>query len=110
MTVSVREYQTELGASSFAVWFNALDPTAAARITIALSRVATGNTSNVKSLGGGISEVKIDFGPSYRVYFGWDGRDVVVLVGGGTKKRQQRDILEARSRWQDFKMRKKQGP
>ena len=64
---------------------------------------------HVKSLGGGVSELKIDFGSGYRVSFGWDGREVVILLGGGTKKRQQRDIAEVRARWQDYKVRKKQG-
>ena len=64
---------------------------------------------HVNSLGGGVSELKIDFGSGYRVSFRWDGREVVILLGGGTKKRQQRDIAEVRARWQDYKVRKKQG-
>jgi len=68
-----------------------------------------GNTSNVKGVGGGLSELRIDFGPGYRVYFGWDGKTVVILLGGGTKKRQQSDIESARMRWLDYRVRKRQG-
>jgi putative addiction module killer protein len=59
-----------------------------------------------KGVSGGVFECKIDFGPGYRVYFGKDGDRLVILLGGGTKKRQQRDINEAISRWQDYKRRK----
>jgi putative addiction module killer protein len=61
----------------------------------------------VKGVGAGVFEVKVDFGPGYRVYFGKDGNEIVILLGGGTKKRQQRDIEGARGRWQDYKDRKK---
>jgi putative addiction module killer protein len=71
-----------------------------------LRRLAYGNVSNVKSVGEGVSELKIDFGPGYRVYFGRDGLTVVILLAGGTKKRQQRDIADARERWLDYKRRK----
>jgi putative addiction module killer protein len=64
---------------------------AAAKVTTALIRIGQGNTSNVESVGGGVYENKIDFGPGYRVYFGFDGKDLVVLVGGGSKKRQSKD-------------------
>ncbi len=80
----------------------------AAKVTTALIRLGQGNTLNVKSLGGGIFENKIDFGPGYRVYFGKDGAEVVILVGGGTKKHQSRDIDDARRRWADYNTRKQQ--
>ena len=66
-----------------------------------------GNLSNVKSVGSGVMEYRVDFGPGYRVYFGRDGDVVVILLGGGTKKRQQRDIESARERWVDYKQRRK---
>ena len=66
-----------------------------------------GNLSNVKSIGEGVLEYRIDFGPGYRVYFGRDGEVLVILLTGGTKKRQQRDIEAARARWADYKQRKK---
>jgi putative addiction module killer protein len=62
----------------------------------------------VESVGGGVYERKIDFGPGYRVYFGMDGETLVMLVGGGTKKRQVQDIAPAGEPWADYKKRKKQ--
>jgi putative addiction module killer protein len=56
---------------------------------------------------GGVFEYRIDFGPGYRVYFGQDGQTLVILLTGGTKKRQQRDIDEARAYWQDYKQSKR---
>jgi putative addiction module killer protein len=66
-----------------------------------------GNLSNVKSVGEGVLEYRIDFGPGYRVYFGRDGETFIILPTGGTKKRQQRDIDAARGYWQDYKLRKR---
>ena len=68
--------------------------------------MAEGNTSNVKSVGGGVSELRIDRGPGYRIYFGWRGKVVVVLLGGGTKRRQHADIGKALEYWRNFKSRK----
>jgi len=86
--------------------FRSVDPAAAAKMTTALRRLELGNFSNVKGVGGGVFEYRIDFGPGYRVYFGKDGDAVVILLGGGTKKRQERDIATARDRWADYKKRK----
>jgi putative addiction module killer protein len=61
----------------------------------------------VKGVGRGVFELKIDFGPGYRVYFGRDGREIVILLGGGTKTRQGRDISTAQVRWQSYKDRKR---
>jgi hypothetical protein len=66
-----------------------------------------GNTSNAKSVGGGVYELKMDFGPGYRVYFGYDGPKIVILLAGGTKKRQGKNIETAKKRWTDYKERKK---
>jgi putative addiction module killer protein len=66
-----------------------------------------GNFSNVKSVGEGVLEFRIDFGPGYRVYFGRDGETVVILLTGGTKKRQQRDIEAAHAYWRDYKQGKR---
>lgn len=66
-----------------------------------------GNTSNVKGVGGGVFELKVDFGPGYRIYFGKDGSEIVILLGGGTKKRQDRDIEAAHVCWWNYKGRKK---
>lgn len=66
-----------------------------------------GNLSTVKGVGAGVLEYRIDFGPGYRIYFGRDGDDIVVLVGGGSKRQQNRDIKAAQARWDDYKQRKR---
>jgi putative addiction module killer protein len=71
-------------------------------------RIPLGNFSNVKSVGAGVYECKINFGPGYRVYFGKEGEQMVILLSGGTKQRQQSDIRLALERWEDYKQRKKQ--
>ena len=77
-------------------------------MTTALRRLELGNFSNVKGVGAGVFEYRIDFGPGYRVYFGKDGNTLVILLAGGTKKRQNRDIADAHQRWADYKKRKAQ--
>ena len=67
-----------------------------------------GNLSNAKSVGGGVLEYRIDFGPGYRIYFGRDGNALIVLLGGGTKTRQQRDIGEAVALWREYRRSKRQ--
>jgi putative addiction module killer protein len=79
---------------------------AAAKVTTALARIEQGNFSRVKSVGAGVFESTIDFGPGYRIYFGKDGDALVILLAGGTKKRQQRDIALAKERWADYKQQK----
>src|SRR5258708_29246397 len=83
------------GSSPFAAWFRSVDAAAAAKVTSALRRLELGSFSNVKGVGGGVFEYRIDFGPGYRAYFGKDGDAVVILLGGGTGKRQDRDIATA---------------
>ncbi len=107
-TVEILEYLEPDGRSSYADWFDGLNPPAAAKVTIALARLAQGNSSNAKGVGSGVYEYRIDFGPGYRIYFGKDGQYLILLLGGGTKKRQQKDIAGALSRWQDYKRRRKQ--
>ena len=104
----VLEYLDRAGSSPFAGWFQGLDAAAAAKVTTAIRRLELGNFSNVKGVGGGVFEYRVDFGPGYRVYFGKDGDAVVILLGGGTKKRQNRDITMAHERWADYKKRKSQ--
>ena len=105
--VDVREYLDAGGRSPYADWFDALNPQAAAKTTIAVARIGQGNFSNVKGVGSGVYEYTINFGPGYRIYFGKDGDRLVILLGGGTKKRQERDIASAVALWQDYKRRKK---
>ena len=105
--IVVLEYCDLNGRSPFASWFDGLNAQAAAKVAVALSRLEYGNFSSVKSVGGGVMEHKIDFGPGYRIYFGKDGNRLVILLGGGTKQRQRDDIRVAHARWADYKQRKK---
>ena len=106
--MSVLEYLDPAESSPFTGWFQTLDAAAAAKVTTATRRLELGNFSNVKGVGAGVFEYRIDFRPGYRVYFGKDGKAVVILLGGGTKKRQDRDIATAHERWADYKKRKTQ--
>ena len=107
--IQVREYLDLDGHSPFAAWCDRLNREAAAKVAAALARVQQGNWSNVKGVGSGIYEYRIDFGPGYRIYFGKDGDRLVILLGGGAKKRQPEDIKTALVRWQDYKLRKGTG-
>ncbi len=106
--MEIREYLTVEGRSPFARWFNKLDAQAAVKVTVALERMEQGNISNIKGLGG-IFEYKLTYGPGYRVYFGRDGDYLILLLAGGTKKTQSRDILLAKQFWNDYKKRKTSG-
>jgi putative addiction module killer protein len=73
-----------------------------------MARLEQGNLSNTKSVGGGVLEYRLDFGPGYRIYFGRDGDDLIILLCGGTKQRQRQDILRAQVHWSDYKRRRKE--
>ncbi len=107
--LEIRYYIAAGGGEPFAEWFAELDAVARAKVTRAIARMEQGNLSNVKSVGEGVLEYRIDFGRGYRVYFGRDGETLVILLTGGTKKRQQRDIEAAHAYWQDYKQ-SKRGP
>ena len=106
--IDVREYLAVDGSSPYRKWFDSLNAQAAAKVAIALTRIEQGNLSNAKSVGAGLDEYCIDFGPGYRIYFGRDGDRLVILLGGGTTKRQQEDIRRAQALWVDYKRRKKE--
>jgi putative addiction module killer protein len=101
----VVELLLEDGRCPYADWFDSLDAAAAAKVTTAKLRMEQGNLSNVEWFRG-IGEYKIDWGPGYRIYLAQDGRDVIVLLGGGTKKGQQKDIDRAMALWESYKQRK----
>lgn len=101
------EYLEASGRSPFRRWFDGLDGPAAAKVSVALARIEFGNLSNLKGVGAGVSEFRIDFGPGYRIYLGREGDDVVILLGGGTKRRQRQDIATAQARWADYRQRRK---
>src|ERR1700744_5679590 len=105
--LEIRYYVASSGEEPFAKWFAGLDEIAAAKIARALARMEQGDLSNVKGVGEGVLEYRVDFGPGYRIYFGRDGEALVILLTGGTKKRQQRDIDAAHAYWQDYKQSKR---
>jgi putative addiction module killer protein len=105
--IEIREYLGPDGRNLFGEWYDRLNAEAARRVTTALYRLGLGNFSNVKGVGGRVFECRIDFGPGYRVYFGKDGDRIVILLSGGSKRRQQDDIALAGDYWQDYKQRKR---
>ncbi len=105
--MEIREYVDYQGRSPFARWFDRLNERAAAKVVTALIRMEQGNLSNAKGVGNGVLEYRIDFGPGYRIYFGKDGLELIILLGGGTKKRQQSDIQTAVELWRQYKARKR---
>ena len=104
----IEVYLDRKGSNPFGRWFDGLSAPAAAKVTSALVRLELGNFSSVKGVGSGVFECRIDFGPGYRVYLGKDGDALVILLGGGSKQRQSRDIEAAKERWRDYKVRKEQ--
>ncbi len=106
--IEVRKYIDTKGNSPYTKCFNRLNAIAAAKKTTSIYRMAQGKFSNVKRVGGGVHEYRIDFGPGYRIYFGNDGDLLVIMPAGGTKKRQEADIVLAKKYWQDYKRRKRQ--
>jgi putative addiction module killer protein len=105
MPLTVVEYVRGDGAVPYATWFDDLPAQAAAKVTIARARLEMGNTSPVKWIGA-IGEYRIDWGPGYRIYLAREGEDIVILLGGGTKRRQQVDIERAKVFWAEYKSRK----
>jgi putative addiction module killer protein len=97
------------GSSPLGDWFEVLDAPAARKITTALYRLQYGNFSKVRSLGDGVFEYKIDHGPGYRIYFGRDLKTLIILLSGGTKKRQSSDIEKAKVLWSEYRRQKKMG-
>ena len=102
MMYRLREY-TEGERSPFAHWFNRLDAVTAARIDRSIRRMESGNFGDSKALKGGIHALRLNFGPGYRVYYGIEGNTLVILLGGGDKRRQSVDIAAAVDRWQRYK-------
>ena len=107
--MNVQEYVKEDGSNPYQTWLDSLNSMAAVKVTIARSRLEVGNTSNVKWFDG-IGEYRIDWGPGYRIYLVQDGQDLIVLFGGGTKKRQHEDIVQALQLHQEYKERKQKMP
>jgi putative addiction module killer protein len=102
----VQEYIRVDGGNPFRDWFVELDPQAAAKVTTGLLRLELGNVSNVKWIGGGLGEYRIDWGPGYRLYLMRDGDELIILFAGGTKWRQKADIKGARLLQDEYRARK----
>ena len=102
-TFEIREF-VENERSPFGDWRASLDAVTRARIEKYIRRLEFGNFGSAKALQEGISELKMDFGPGYRVYFGRDGKTIIILLGGGSKRRQSADIAAAIQRWKRYKL------
>ena len=101
--ISIEIYSTDDGYAPFIVWLEALkDNTTRYRIKERLDRVSLGNLGDYKPLERGVSELRFDFGPGYRVYFGQTKRKIVLLLCGGEKSGQKKDIKRAIQYWQDY--------
>ena len=101
-----RVYQRKDGSRPFDQRFDNLEARAAARVTATITKLEGGLRPNVEAVGNGAFEAKIDYGPGYRVYFGLDGQELVVLLLCGDKKRQQADIDDVKIYWAEYKSRK----
>ena len=102
----IEYYETEEGKVPFREWFDSLrDRTARNKIDARIRRVESGNLGYCGPVGEGVMELKIDFGPGYRVYFGQDGSRLVILLSGGDKDSQPRDIETAHQYWADYRRR-----
>ncbi|MFH2201655.1 MAG: type II toxin-antitoxin system RelE/ParE family toxin [Elusimicrobiota bacterium] len=105
-SLQVRIYLREDGTAPFEQWLETLpDRKGAAAIRARLARVRLGNLGEFRAVSGGVAELKVRYGPGYRIYFGRAGKHMVLLLGGGAKKTQIGDIRNAKARWADFKRR-----
>lgn len=103
----VREYLDSNGRNHFRTWLTGLPPEVAARIQARIFRLERGILGDTKPVGHGVRELRLAFGPGYRVYFGFDGPRTVLLLAGGDKRSQRRDIIAARRHWLDYRRRKR---
>lgn len=100
--IDIRLYQTDSKRCPFQEWLKSLDRTVKKRIDARLARLRQGNTGNCKAVGEGVFELKLDFGPGYRIYFGRTGKTIVILLCAGDKSTQKMDIKIAQTLWEDF--------
>ncbi len=101
--IEIRRYVTESGRDVFGEWLSDLkDARTQAKIVARIDRLSIGNFGDGKPLGGGLFELRIDWGPGYRVYYAMIGRTCVLLLCGGAKKRQTSDIRRAREYSKDY--------
>jgi putative addiction module killer protein len=106
--VTIRHYVTSTGEDIFDLWLTNLgDARTQAKIAVRINRLASGNFGDCKSLRQGLFELRVDWGPGYRVYYAIIGTACVLLLGGGDKRRQSSDIAKALQYLQDYKKRNK---
>lgn len=104
---SLRIYRSPFGRIPYLEWFGKLkDRRARQAIQARLARVRLGNFGDTRSVGEGVSELRITFGPGYRIYFGRDGNEIVILLCGGDKRTQDEDLKKAKAFWTDYKKEK----
>ena len=104
--MDIEEYIAPDGSTPFSGWLKRLrDARARARILVRLGRVKMGNLGDNKTVGEGVTELRIPYGPGYRVYFGQDGEQLVLLLCGGDKSSQSKDIAKAKKYWADYRSR-----
>ena len=102
----IRSYLSVNGVNSFSEWFDSLrDIRAKAKIRARLDRVEAGNLGDCKSVGDGVFELRIDYGSGYRIYFGQQGSTVIILLCGGDKSTQDKNIAKAKEYWEDYRSR-----
>ena len=104
--MKIKEYVREDNSNPYEKWFNSLNIQAAAKVAVAIARIELGNISNIKWFEG-IGEYRINWGSGYRIYLAQDGKELIILFGGGTKKKQSRDIKKAKDLFEEYKVRKK---
>jgi putative addiction module killer protein len=102
MALTVREYQTAQGKVPFRDWLATLDRATRARVQARVVRFETGNLGDHKGVGEGVQEARVMFGAGYRIYFGREGTSLVLLLVGGTKASQAKDIRRAQDYWRDY--------
>ena len=105
MRIKISIYTTSAGKAPFKAWLNDLDVKTRAIIKTRLDRIGLGNFGDSKPIknGGGVKELRISYGPGYRIYYGMKGSTLVILLVGGDKKSQNRDITKAKRYWLDIK-------
>jgi putative addiction module killer protein len=102
MKLTIKEYLSADGRSYFGEWLQSLDISTKARIQARILRFEMGNLGDHKSIGGSLWEARVMFGPGYRIYFGKDGLSIILLLLGGDKSSQERDIRKARRLWEEY--------
>jgi len=107
--VDVREHLTADGKNLYREWLDTLDVTPRARIQARVFRFSTGNLGDHKSVGGGVWEARVMFGPGYRIYFAKDGAQLVLLLLGGDKSTQTADVVRAQESWKAYQEDKRRG-